>query len=54
MFDKGLPREKEIMKLERQEMAFLAARNQEKQSRLNQLLEAKIPKKLQGTLDKAF
>lgn len=54
MFDRIPPHEKEIQKLERQEKAFLEARNQEKVSKLNQLLEDKVPRKLQGTLDRAF
>lgn len=48
------PREKEWNRLLKQEKAFLEKGTHKKDSRLNQLLEDKIPEKLQGTLDAAF
>lgn len=48
------PFQKEWDALERRERKFLEARQQKKDSKLNQLLAKKVPPKLQGTLDKAF
>lgn len=47
-------REKEWNRLLKQESAFLDKGVSKKDSKLNQLLEDKVPEKLQGTLDAAF
>ena len=41
-------------KLQKKEKKFLQAREQKKDSLLNQKLEEKVPAKLQSTLSKAF
>ena len=48
------PLEKEWGKVVNQELAFLQKREEKTDSRLNQLLEKKIPAGLQNTLDSAF
>jgi len=48
------PLEKEWGKVVNQELAFLKKRAEKTDSRLNQLLEKKIPANLQNTLDGAF
>lgn len=48
------PLEKEWMKVEKQEQNFMQKRIEKKDSRLNQLLEKKVPQSLQNTLDTAF
>lgn len=45
---------KEWLKLVKEERAYLKKRMDKKDSKLNQLLEKKVPEKLQGTLDAAF
>lgn len=54
MREKLSPLEKEWLKVEAQEQAYLKKRMEKKDSRLNQLLEKRVPEKLQGTLDAAF
>jgi len=54
MAKKQTPLEKEWAKLEKQEAAYLQKRMEKTDSKLNQLLAAKVPEKLQGTLDAAF
>ena len=46
--------EAEWDKLNKKEQKFLKAREEQKDSLLNQKLAEKVPQKLQGTLDKAF
>lgn len=46
--------EKEWRKLQRQEVDFLVKNVKREESKLNQLLEDKVPEGLQDTLDKAF
>lgn len=46
--------EKELMRLYKQERAFLEKRTEKKDSALNRLLAEKVPEKLQATLDAAF
>lgn len=48
------PLEKEWQKLIKQEQAYLQKRLEKKDSKLNQLLEKKVPAGLQNTLDTAF
>ncbi len=48
------PLEKEWTKIENQELKYLNKRMEKKDSRLNQLLEKKVPENLQNTLDHAF
>lgn len=48
------PLQKEWGKVVNQELAFLQKREEKTDSKLNQLLEKKIPEGLQNTLDKAF
>lgn len=48
------PLEKEWMKLQKQEQDYLQKRSDKKDSGLNQLIENKVPEKLQGTLKEAF
>ena len=48
------PREKEWSRLLKQEKIFLEKGTRKKDSKLNQILEDKVPEKLQGTLDAAF
>ena len=48
------PLEKEWIKLQKQEQIYMHKRMEKKDSRLNQLLEKKVPQNLQKTLDTAF
>lgn len=48
------PLEKEWAKVEKQEQTYMQKRIEKKDSRLNQLLEKKVPENLQKTLDTAF
>lgn len=48
------PLEKEWMKIQKQEQAYIHKCMEKKESRLNQLLEKKVPENLQKTLDTAF
>lgn len=54
MWQRLTPLEKEWMKLQKQEQDYLQKRIEKKDSRLNQLIENKVPEKLQGTLKEAF
>lgn len=54
MFSKKTPKEKEWQKLEKKENLLLARKTEKRDSRLNQMLQDKIPERLQGTLDAAF
>ncbi len=54
MFKGKTSLEKEWRKLQRQEVDFLVKNVKREDSRLNQLLEDKVPEGLQDTLDKAF
>ena len=51
---KQTPLQKEWAKLEKQEAVYLQKQMEKTDSKLNQLLENKVPENLQGTLDKAF
>lgn len=48
------PLEKEWIKLQKQEQIYMQKRMEKKYSRINQLLEKKVPQNLQRTLDTAF
>ncbi|MBR2028547.1 MAG: EcsC family protein [Oscillospiraceae bacterium] len=54
IFDFRTPLQKEWDKLEKQETAFLNKKSTKQQSKLNALLEEKVPASLQSTLDNAF
>ena len=54
MFQKKTPYEKEWEKFIKKENKYLEKQLNKKESFLNQKLEEKVPKKLQGTLDAAF
>ena len=54
MFQRKSPFDAEWEKLQKKEQKFLKAREEQKDSLLNQKLAEKVPPKLQGTLDKAF
>lgn len=54
MREKLTPLQKEWLKLERQEQAYLQKRAQRTESKLNQFLEQKVPENLQNTLNAAF
>lgn len=54
MFKRKTPLEKELALLLKQEEAYLQKQLNKTDSRLNQLLESKVPDKLQSTLDAAF
>ena len=54
MFSKRSPWQKEWMKLLKKEIELTEKKKLKKQSKLNTLLEDKVPPNLQGTLDKAF
>lgn len=54
MREKLTPLQKEWNKIEKQEAAYLQKRRKKTDSRLNQLLEKKVPANLQSTLDSAF
>lgn len=51
---KKTPREKEWERLMKRERMFVTEGLTKKDSKLNQILEDKVPEKLQGTLDAAF
>ena len=53
-FNKQTPLEKEWLKLEKQEQEFKEKRLNKRESKLDKLLEEKVPPKLQDTLDKVF
>ncbi len=53
-FFKSTPLERELLRLKNEERRYMEKRKAEKQSRLNALLEDKVPDKLQETLDNAF
>lgn len=48
------PLERELQRLNTEERRYLRKRQNQKESRLNALLESKVPDKLQDTLDAAF
>ena len=48
------PLERELLRLKSEERRYVQRRREEKESRLNALLEDKVPEKLQETLDGAF
>lgn len=52
--EKVSPLEKEWKQLENKELQYLNKRMEKKDSKLNQLLEKKVPENLQNTLDTAF
>lgn len=54
MQKKQTPLEKEWIRVEKQEQAYLQKRMEKQESKLNQLLENKVPENLQKTLDTAF
>lgn len=54
MRERLTPLEKEWLKVERQEQQFIHKRMEKKDSKLNQVLESKVPPNLQKTLDVAF
>ena len=54
MFQKKTPLEKEWQVLNKKEEKYLEKRAQKKDSKLNALLEEKVPAKMQSTLDVAF
>lgn len=54
MRERLTPLQKEWAKLEKQEAAYLQKRMEKADSKLNQLLENKVPANLQNTLDAAF
>lgn len=54
MFFMKSPLEKELEKLEKSEYKFLQKKMNKRESKLNQLLEDKVPNTLQTTLDSAF
>lgn len=54
LFRRKTPFRKEVERLEKDEIRFCNSKKEKEESRLNQLLESKIPDKLQGTLDTAF
>ena len=54
MSSRKTPKEKEWQRLEKKENAYLSKKIEKKDSKLNQLLQNKVPEKLQGTLDAAF
>ena len=51
---KSTPLERELLRLNNEERRYMQKRKEEKPSRLNALLEDKVPDKLQDTLDNAF
>ena len=53
-FSKKTPKEKEWKKLEKKENLLLARKAEKRDARLNQILQDKVPEKLQSTLDAAF
>lgn len=54
MRKKQTPMEKEWLKVEKEEQKYLQKRMEKQDSKLNQLLEKKVPEGLQQTLDTAF
>lgn len=48
------PLERELLRLKTEERRYMQKRREEKENRLNALLEDKVPDKLQETLDSAF
>ena len=54
LFQKRPALEREWDRLERQESQFLSSRAAKRETRLNQVLEEKVPEKLQDTLNAAF
>ena len=54
MLNKKSPYEKELQKLEKQELKFLDKYKEETDGKINQLLRDKVPDKLQAALDGAF
>ncbi len=54
MSSRKTPKEKEWQRLEKKENAYLSKKIEKKDSKLNQLLQNKVPEKLQSTLDAAF
>lgn len=54
MFWSKSPLEKELLKLEKQEQTYILKKRFKNDSKLNQLLEDKVPPTLQTTLDAAF
>ena len=54
MFQRKRALDIEWEKLQKREKRFLSARENQKESFINQKLEEKVPTKLQETLDKAF
>lgn len=54
MGKKQTPLEKEWAKVEKQEQVYLQKHAQKKESKINQMLERKVPADLQKTLDTAF
>lgn len=54
MIKRKTPLQKEILLLEKQEKRYLEQRQKQSDSKLNKLLEDKVPDKLQETLEKAF
>ena len=51
---KSTPLERELLRLKNEERRYLEKRKSEKPSKLNAVLEDKVPDKLQDTLDSAF
>lgn len=54
MFQQKSPKEKEWQKLEKKENLLLARKAEKRDSKINQILQDKVPEKLQITLDAAF
>ena len=54
MRERLTPLQKEWIKLEKQETAYLMKRMEKTDSKMNQFLEKKVPANLQNTLDAAF
>lgn len=54
MWERRTPLQKEWTKLEKQETVYLQKRMEKTDSKLNQLLEKKVPANLQNTLNNAF
>ena len=54
LFQKKTALEREWVRLEKQEARFLSLRAAKQETRLNRMLEEKVPEKLQDTLNTAF
>ena len=54
IFKRRSPLEKELQKLNAEEEKYIASRREKQPGRLTQLLQDKVPRGLQSTLDKAF